>query len=188
MKNVATLDVFGAIRTSGVNRKPNYDTISGLRKATNNSLKESIAKSKELHAGVRLRRGKWKKWENTKSEMQVLARIEDQVDELKPVTRRAMVKRKTPEVANKMNGKRVKGPCIWGHEDTTAVDQARRKIWHTVPYPSPWEGVQVGAPLCQKCYEKLYRHTLENGYKWMQPLCGPATQADDTARPPGSGL
>ena len=50
------------------------------------------------------------------------------------------------------------GPCAWGHQHTSGVDNRRRPRWSTNPRPSPWTHIPSGATLCQKCYQLAIRH------------------------------
>ena len=57
--------------------------------------------------------------------------------------------------ANQTCKKRV-GPCHFGCT-TTYKNRHGNPKWKAVPYPSPWEGIEAAATLCERCYGRAQR-------------------------------
>jgi hypothetical protein len=75
-----------------------------------------------------------------------------------------------------------KGPCHFGHI-TTSLRSNGQVRWTTNPDPSFWPDVQVGATLCQKCYNLGWRQR-NSGREQNQRLPTAINKCQDTTDHP----
>jgi hypothetical protein len=76
-----------------------------------------------------------------------------------------------------VNQPRLRGPCIFGCETSSAAGCTRIR-WYRVPKPSPWPGVTSGETLCARCYS----WGIGNKRRQRQAVVSPEATGQDAQR------
>ena len=166
MNIVASLDVFGLVRQSGLARRPIWKTLREMQKYIAAVSIFAKSRKEELHHRMPKIAQCTILW-RPNTEVQCLAASSDLIEQ-----RIQEAKVRKTDVLNTVSDKcktlidlqhgntdqhsrrRPKvGPCCFGHLSTSGRDNKRKVRWNAVPRPSPWPNIAAGSSICQKMLE-----------------------------------